>query len=57
MIRLILGGVVMVAALALQMAMVIRLIQPDIGLALAGYVLLFAGMITALLGALSRRRG
>jgi len=56
MIRLIAGGLIMVAALGLQLAMVIRLIQPDIALALGGYVLLFAGMILALLGALSRQR-
>ncbi len=55
-IRLILGAAIMVAALGLQMAMVIRLIEPDIGLALAGYLLLFVGMVVALTGLLARRR-
>jgi hypothetical protein len=47
----------MIAALGLQMAMVARAIDPHIGLALAGYAALFAGMITATMGALALRRG
>lgn len=56
MIRLVAGALIMVAALALQLAMVVRVLEPSLLLGLGGYAALFAGMIVALLGVLGRRR-
>lgn len=55
MIRLATGAMVTAAAVALQLAMVVRLIEPDALVSLAGYAGLLAGMGIALAGALSRR--
>ena len=57
MIRLAAGALLMLAAIALQLAMVVRLLEPSLLLGLAGYAALFAGMIVALLGVLGRRGG
>jgi hypothetical protein len=48
---------IMLAALALFLAMVIGLVQPSLGLSLAGYAAICAGMIVGLAGALQRERG
>ncbi len=53
--RLVLGTIVMLAAIALQLAMVIRVIVPSLILSLVGYVTLFLGMFLVLLGVLGRR--
>jgi hypothetical protein len=55
MIRVLAGLGVMLAAVGLQFAMVIRLLPPSLGLALLGYVALLTGMLMALTGVLGRR--
>lgn len=54
--RLAAGALVMLAAIALQLAMVVRLLEPSLLLALCGYVALFGGMFLALAGVLGDRR-
>ena len=54
--RLLAGALVMLAAVGLQLAMVVRLLAPSPVLALAGYAALFAGMFLALTGALGHER-
>lgn len=54
--RLLVGGALVLAALGLQLAMVVRVIEPDAVLSLAGYVGLFVGMALFLAGVLRRRR-
>jgi len=54
--RVIAGGLLMLAALGLQLAMVVRVIEPDMMLSLGGYVGLFLGMGLVLAGVLRRRR-
>jgi hypothetical protein len=49
-----LGACVMLAALALQLVMVIGVIEPALAPALLGYGTLFAGMFVALSGAVRR---
>lgn len=47
---------IMVSAAALQLVMVIGVLEPALSLALAGYGALFVGMMTGLAGALRLRR-
>lgn len=54
--HLLAGGVLVLAALGLQLAMVVRVIEPDVVLSLGGYAGLFAGMALFLAGILRRRR-
>lgn len=54
--RLLAGGVLGLTALGLQLAMVVRVIEPNVALSLGGYVGLFVGMALALAGILRRRR-
>lgn len=54
--RLLAGGVLVLAALGLQLAMVARVIEPDVALSFAGYVGLFVGMALFLAGILRRCR-
>ena len=53
--RLVAGALVMIAAIGLQFAMVIRLLQPSLLLSLIGYVALFIGMAIAVTGVVDRR--
>ena len=53
--RLVAGALVMIAAITLQFAMVIRLLEPSLALSLAGYVALFIGMAIAVTGLVDRR--
>jgi len=53
--RIAAGLVLVLAALGLQLAMVVRVIEPDALLSLGGYVGLFAGMGLVLAGVLRRR--
>lgn len=49
--KLVLAGAgVMAAALALLLAMVVRAIEPGLGLSFAAYAALFAGMLLAFAG-------
>lgn len=50
--RLITGVCIVMAGLALQLAMVIGAVTPNLALALAGYASLFIGMLVALAGIL-----
>lgn len=50
------GGGLVLAALGLQLAMVVRVIEPDVVLSLGGYVGLFAGMALLFAEILRRRR-
>jgi len=50
------GGVLVLAALGLQLAMVVRVVEPDVAVSLGGYVGLFVGMGLCLAGILRRRR-
>ncbi|MFW6094776.1 MAG: hypothetical protein ACODAC_12450 [Pseudomonadota bacterium] len=52
-----LAGAVMLASLALFLAMVIGLVEPSLGLSLAGYAAICAGMVMGLAGALQRESG
>ncbi|MDX1610615.1 MAG: hypothetical protein R3225_10880 [Halofilum sp. (in: g-proteobacteria)] len=54
--RIVAGGALMLVALGLQLAMVIRAIEPDVALSLGGYAGLFIGMALVLAGVLHRRR-
>ena len=54
--RLLAGTALMLAALALQLAMVTRLLDPSLALSLAGYAGLVAGMGLAAAGILATRR-
>jgi len=56
MTRIVTGLVLVLAALGLQFAMVVRAIPPDVAWSLAGYLGLFAGMGLLLAGILRRRR-
>lgn len=56
MIRLALGSTIMVAALGLQLAMVVGVIGAQVVLSLAGYAALFAGMILVVTGVLACER-
>lgn len=49
-----LAATVMLAGLALLLAMVIRLIEPGLGLSLVGYATVCAGMMLGLAGAVQR---
>lgn len=53
--RLVAGALVMIAAIGLQFAMVIRLLEPSLLLSLIGYVALFIGMAIAVTGVIDRR--
>lgn len=53
--RLVAGALVMITAIGLQFAMVIRLIEPSLPLSLGGYIALFIGMAIAVTGAIDRR--
>lgn len=53
---LVAGALLMLAAIALELAMVVRLLEPSLVLGLAGYAGLFAGMALAVTGAIARRR-
>ena len=53
--RMVAGAAVMLAAIALQFALVLRLLEPSIALSLAGYVALFIGMGIAVSGVLAQR--
>lgn len=49
--KLVLAGAgVMAAALALLLAMVVRAVEPGVGLSFAAYAALFAGMLLAFAG-------
>ncbi len=52
------GACVMAAALALLLAMVVRAIEPGLGLSFAAYAALFAGLLLAFAGIVrvARRR-
>lgn len=50
--RLITGVCIVMAGLALQLAMVIGAVTPNLALALAGYASLFIGMLVAIAGIL-----
>lgn len=54
--RVLSGGLLVLAALGLQLAMVVRAIEPDVALSLGGYLGLFVGMGLCLGGILRRRR-
>lgn len=54
--RLLAGALLMLAAIGLQLAMVIRLLEPSLALGLTGYAGLFAGMALAVAGIVARRR-
>jgi urea transporter len=56
MIRILAGAACMLGAIGLQLAMVVRVIEPSVVLGLVGYAALFAGMLLALLGFLARGR-
>jgi hypothetical protein len=49
------GSCVMLTGLALLLAMVVRLIEPNLALSLLGYASLFVGMCLALPGAVRLR--
>jgi hypothetical protein len=54
-----LAAIVMLAGLGLQLAMVVGLVEPRLGLAMLGYATICAGMMLGLAGALQsevRRR-
>jgi len=54
-----LAAAVMLAGLALQLAMVVRLVEPGLGLSMLGYATICAAMMLGLAGALrsgGRRR-
>ena len=51
------GALVMLGACGLQLAMVVRVVEPSVILGLAGYAALFAGALIALPGILARRGG
>ena len=53
--RLVAGALVMIAAIGLQFALVIRLLEPSLLLSLIGYVALFIGMAIAVTGVVDRR--
>lgn len=46
-----LAAIVMLAGLGLQLAMVVGLVEPGLGLALIGYATICAGMMLGLAGA------
>ena len=48
---------VMLAGIVLLLAMVIRLVEPSLGLSLIGYATICAGMMLGLAGALQCERG
>ncbi|EPC03111.1 hypothetical protein L861_22640 [Litchfieldella anticariensis FP35 = DSM 16096] len=50
------GAVISLLALLLLLAMVIRLIEPSMALAMLGYAGLLSGMLVAVLGATSKAR-
>ncbi len=50
------GALLMVAAIGLQLAMVVRLLEPSLALGLAGYAGLFIGMALAVTGVVARWR-
>ena len=54
-----LAAIVMLAGLGLQLAMVVGLVEPGLGLSIVGYATICAGMMLGLAGALqseTRRR-
>ncbi len=53
--RLVAGALIMLAAIGLQFAMVIGLLEPSLPLSLGGYIALFIGMAIAVTGVLDRR--
>lgn len=54
--RLLIGAGIMLVAIALQLAMVVDLLEPSLALSLAGYAALFAGMAIGVAGAIARWR-
>ena len=54
--RMLAGALLMLAAIGLQLAMVVRALEPSLALGLAGYAGLFAGMALAVTGIVARRR-
>ena len=54
--RLAAGALLMLAAIGLQLAMVVRLLEPSLAIGLGGYALLFAGMALAVTGVVARWR-
>ncbi|WP_175443134.1 hypothetical protein [Halofilum ochraceum] len=53
--RMVAGAFIMLAAIGLQFAMVIGLLEAHLPLSLAGYIALFIGMAIAVTGVLDRR--
>lgn len=53
---LLIGAGIMLAAITLQLAMVVDLIEPSLALSLTGYAALFAGMALGVVGAIARWR-
>jgi hypothetical protein len=51
------GACVTLAGLALLMAMVVRVVEPGLGLSFLAYAALFAGMMIAIIGLVRRARG
>lgn len=49
-----LAAIVMLAGLGLQLAMVVGLVEPGLGLSLLGYATICAGMMLGLAGAVQR---
>lgn len=54
--RIAAGALLMVVAIGLQLAMVVRVVEPSLSLGLAGYALLFGGVAVAVTGVVARRR-
>ncbi|MDZ7829263.1 MAG: hypothetical protein U5K33_07185 [Halofilum sp. (in: g-proteobacteria)] len=54
--RMFAGAALVLVALVLQLAMIARVIMPDVVLSLGGYVGLLIGMALFLAGVLRRRR-
>jgi hypothetical protein len=49
-----LAAMIMLAGLGLQLAMVVGLVEPGLGLSLVGYATICAGMMLGLAGAIQR---
>lgn len=54
--QLLAGTLLALAAIVLQLAMVVRLVEPSLALSLAGYAGLVAGMALAAAGVIAVRR-
>jgi hypothetical protein len=52
-----LAALVMLAGLGLQLAMVVGLVEPGLGLSMLGYATICAGMMLGLAGAVQRDGG